>query len=177
LKEAGIPHAFGGALALGYYAEPRETKDIDVNVFVQVERWPEVREAVAPLGVNVETDEGELEAEAQVKLVWNESPLHLFFSQDALHEEMERKMRGVPFVGTTIPIVSPEHLVIRKALLDRTKDWLDIEQIFAATSPLGLREIEHWMEQMAGIDDPRLAKLRQTVSSLLRARRGHPDEW
>jgi len=29
----GLPHAFGGALALAYYAEPRATVDIDVNVF------------------------------------------------------------------------------------------------------------------------------------------------
>ena len=29
-----LPHAFGGALALAYYAEPRSTIDIDVNVFI-----------------------------------------------------------------------------------------------------------------------------------------------
>lgn len=51
LEQAGIPHAFGGAFALAYYGAPRETKDIDVNVFVraqptelkldweEIERW------------------------------------------------------------------------------------------------------------------------------------------
>src|SRR5262249_14713784 len=29
-----VPHAFGGALALAYYAEPRATVDIDLNVFL-----------------------------------------------------------------------------------------------------------------------------------------------
>lgn len=81
---------------------------------------------------------------------------------------MRRSARTVPFAGEMIPIVSPEHLVIRKALLDRTKDWLDIEQIFVATSPLDLQEIESWLERMAGIDDPRLAKLRQTTGELIR---------
>jgi hypothetical protein len=34
-----VPHAFGGALALAYYTEdPRGTDDIDLNVFVAVER-------------------------------------------------------------------------------------------------------------------------------------------
>ena len=33
LDDAGIPHALGGALALGYHvSEPRGTRDIDVNV-------------------------------------------------------------------------------------------------------------------------------------------------
>jgi hypothetical protein len=132
---------------------------------VRPERWPEVRDTLAPLGVDVEIDEGELEAEAQVKLDW-ENPVHLFFSCDSLHEEMARAVRMVPLGGRTIPLVSPEHLVVRKVLLDRTKDWLDIEQVFVATSQLDLREIEHWIEQMAGIDDPRLAKLRRIKSAL-----------
>ncbi len=35
LRGAGIPHAFGGALALAFCtAEPRGTQDIDVNVFL-----------------------------------------------------------------------------------------------------------------------------------------------
>jgi hypothetical protein len=29
-----VPHAFGGALALAYHAEPRATIDIDLNVFL-----------------------------------------------------------------------------------------------------------------------------------------------
>lgn len=79
---------------------------------------------------------------------------------------MHEAIREVPFAEGSIPIVAPEHLVVRKALLDRTKDWLDIEQIFVATSPLDFQEIETWLEQMAGIDDPRLAKLRKAKSSL-----------
>jgi hypothetical protein len=34
LRSFGVNHAFGGALALAYYAEPRGTVDIDVNVNV-----------------------------------------------------------------------------------------------------------------------------------------------
>jgi hypothetical protein len=30
----GVPYAIGGALAYGYWAVPRATLDIDVNVFV-----------------------------------------------------------------------------------------------------------------------------------------------
>jgi len=78
---------------------------------------------------------------------------------------MERNIHEVPLGNEAIPIVSPEHLIIRKALLNRTKDWLDIEQILVATSPLDLREIERWIEQMAGTDDPRLAKLRRRLAS------------
>ena len=34
LQAARIPHAFGGAIALAYYAAPRGTENIDLNLFV-----------------------------------------------------------------------------------------------------------------------------------------------
>ena len=48
---AVVPHAFGGALALAYYAEPRATIDIDLNVFVPADRFPEVAGPLLELGV------------------------------------------------------------------------------------------------------------------------------
>lgn len=123
LEEAGIPHAFGGAIALGFYAEPRETKDIDVNVFVPAQ-------------------------ESELKLDWDGTPVHFFFSCDALHVEMERRVRRAPMGDGTIPLIAPEHLVIRKALIGRPKDWLDIERVLACTSTLDLDEIQLWLQRM-----------------------------
>jgi hypothetical protein len=129
LTGADLPHAIGGAVALGVYAAPRPTVDIDVNVFVGAERKPEVRAALAPLG------EGE-------------HPVHLFFSEDELHEAMRVAGRELRFGGETIPLVAPEHLVVRKALIGREKDWDDIEAILATVDPLDLAEIESWLERL-----------------------------
>jgi hypothetical protein len=148
LEIAGVAHAFGGALALAHYAQPRETADIDVNVFVPTDCWPEVREVLAPLGIEVEVDEGELKREGQIKLEWNENPLHLFFSCDPLHEEMERRARMVSFADGTIPLVAPEHLVIRKTILGRPQDRQDVEQILAST-PIDMDEVEDWVKRLS----------------------------
>lgn len=166
LKQAGIPHAFGGAFAMAFYGVPRPTSDIDVNVFVPAAEWPRVKNALSPLGIEVDIDQDELRQENQVLLQWEPNPLHLFFSCDPLHQEMKRKAREVPFGDGAIPLVAPEHLIIRKALLDRTKDWHDIEQIFVATSPLDFEEIESWLERMTGASDSRMEKLREVKSSL-----------
>ena len=79
---------------------------------------------------------------------------------------MRRDARRVPFAETTIPILAPEHLAVCKAMFDRTKDWLDIEQILVATDPLDLAEIEAWLERMVGDGDPRMEKLREITSRL-----------
>jgi hypothetical protein len=130
LAAAGLPHAIGGAVALSIYGAPRETVDIDVNVFVPPERRDEVLRALAPLsGDGV--------------------PVHVFYSHDELHEEMARGVREVDYFGATIPLVAPEHLVIRKRLLDRPKDRRDIEALLAANPDLDRAEIERWVARLA----------------------------
>jgi hypothetical protein len=166
LKQARIPHAIGGALALAYYAEPRATVDVDVNVFVTTGDWPGVRDALAPLGIDVTVDEGELDRSGQVRLWWDRNPVDLFFSYDPFHDEMRRAARRVPFAEETIPILSPEHLAVCKAMFDRPKDWLDIEQILVATSPLDVGEVEDWLGRMVGENDPRMKRLRELRRSL-----------
>jgi hypothetical protein len=121
LASAQIPHAFGGALAVGYYGEPRATADIDANVFIRAHDWPAVAVLLAPLGIDIEIDDSELERSSELRLDWGATPIHLFFSCDALHEQMRRALRRVPFNGGAIPVVAAEHLIVRKAILDRPK--------------------------------------------------------
>lgn len=161
LRGAGLPHAFGGALALAYYAEPRPTADIDLNVFVPPARWPALRATLAPLGVD--TSPGPPEGD-QLKLPWDGLELHLFFSSDPLHEAMAAATREVPLGGAVVPIVAPEHLVVRKAILDRDKDWADIEAIAAGTESLDRSEIESWLARMVAAGDPRLQRLREMTA-------------
>lgn len=166
LLRAEFSHAFGGAIAVAYYGEPRMTKDIDINVFISGEHKGRISKALEPLGIVTELEDRDLRNQEALRLEWEENSLHLFFSCDSLHEEMEHRIRIVPFANGTIPLVAPEHLVIRKALLNRTKDWIDIEQIFVATYPLDLGEIETWLERMVGNDDPRAKKLDEVKSGL-----------
>lgn len=77
----------------------------------------------------------------------DEHPVHLFFSCDALHEEMPHRVRQVSIEGEAIPLVSPEHLIIRKTLLDRPKDRRDIEAILARTS-VDQNEIDAWVQRL-----------------------------
>jgi hypothetical protein len=167
LRDAKVAHAVGGALALAYYATPRATIDVDVNVFVATERWQTVIDALTPLGIETEDlDPSALERDGQCRLWWGRNPVDLFFAYDPIHEEMRREARRVPFAGTTIPILAPEHLTVCKAMFDRPKDWLDIEQMLVATDGLDVATIEGWLEKMVGGSDPRLGRLRQLKAQL-----------
>ncbi len=159
LAAAKIPHAIGGAIALAYYAEPRATIDIDVNVFVAQDRWREVVEALEEIGV----DRGGLnpkavERDGRCRLWWGDNPVDLFFAYDPIHTEMQRQARRVPFADGRIPILAPEHLAVCKAMFGRAKDWMDIEQMLIAAEELDVDTIESWLRKMAG-GGARLARL------------------
>ena len=166
--DAKIPYALGGALALAYYAEPRATIDIDVNVFPPVERWRDVVDVLDQLGVDCsELDPASVERDGQCRLWWGDNPVDLFFAYDPIHDEMRKQARRVPFGGITVQILGPEHLAVCKAMFDRRKDWMDIEQMLIAGDAIDVSEIERWLVRMVGIDDPRLQRLGEIKAELL----------
>jgi hypothetical protein len=72
---------------------------------------------------------------------------------------MPAAVREVSFAGSTIPLVSPEHLLVRKVLLDREKDRPDIEALLGSGEVVDLDEVRVWVERLAGPGDERLARL------------------
>lgn len=155
LTQAKTAHAFGGALALAYYAEPRATIDIDLNLFVSPSSYETVARDLAELGVGEGVDPAIVERDGQCRLRWDDTPVDLFFAYDDLHDAMRLAVRKEPFGETTIPILSPEHLLVCKAIFNRPKDWLDIEQMLVCVDGLDTEEIRGWLARILGADDPR----------------------
>ena len=162
---AEVPHAFGGALALAYYAEPRATIDIDLNVFVRVERAAEVLDRLAAIGAGGDPPAGALARDGQVRLWWDRNPVDLFFSYDPLHDAMRDGIRRVPFADTEIPVLSADHLVVCKVVFDRPKDWLDIDAVLASGATLDAGEVLRWVSRITGPDDPRFVRVARVLAS------------
>jgi hypothetical protein len=165
LDAADIPHAIGGALALAYYAEPRATVDVDINVFVPVDEHPDVTAALRPLGVT--GDITNLERDGQVRLYWGNNPVDLFFSYDPFHERMREWASLVPFGAVQLPILAPEHLLVCKAVFKRAKDWIDIEQILVGVPDLDTAEVRTWLERLVGTGDARWQRVDRALRDLL----------
>lgn len=153
LEQARIPHAIGGAIALGYCTlEPRGTRDLDVNVFVGTDRVKQVFAAL-PAGVTFSgLSLEQAERDGQVRLWWQDTPIDLFFSVLPFHEEVEREVRQVPFEGRTIPVVGCTALAVFKAIFDRPRDWVDIEAMVEARA-IDLEEAIRWVADMTGVAD------------------------
>jgi len=163
LTEARVPHAFGGAIALAYYATPRGTRDVDVNVFLPASAFDRVLAALMPIGVETPTPtmRRTLERDGQVRLFWDGTPLDLFFSYNELHDASVERQRRVPFGEERIAILSSEDLAIFKVLFARDKDWRDLNEIlFAQASDFDSAYAIGWLERIVTPDDERLARFR-----------------
>ena len=169
LTSAGIPYAFGGALAFAYYGEPRATMDVDVNVFVRPSRAAEVFDTLAPLGVTTHRSAiSETDRDGQVRLHWGRTAVDLFFAYDAFHDHAAGRVRSVPFGDTTIRILAPEDLLVCKTVFDRRKDWIDIDQILAMTAgDLDIDDVRRSVTRIVGAGDPRLDKLNAAIAEIL----------
>lgn len=164
LRAAGLPHAIGGAIALGYCTlEARGTQDVDVNVFVAPSRTREVLAAL-PDGVRVSARDLEVaERDGQVRLLWDTTPIDVFFSVLPFHDEVERNIRHVSFGDRTIPVLDCTGIAVFKAMFARPRDWVDIEAMVEARS-LDVDEVMRWVREMAG-DDVRVEKLSELGAS------------
>lgn len=164
LSDALIPHAFGGAIALVYYGEPRATVDIDINVFVKSDGFEALKPVLESAGVEVDVAPSVVDRDGQFSGYWKRTRVDIFLSYDAVHEAMRVQARTVPFEGTEIPILSPEHLVVCKVVFDRSKDWFDLEPMMAGVPYLDVEEILKWLDHIVGESDPRYQRAKEMLA-------------
>jgi hypothetical protein len=159
LSKAGIPHAFGGAIALAYATlDPRGTNDVDVNIFTPADA-PDRALAALPDGIAQPEGTAEtIQRDGQIRLWWDETPIDLFFDYVPLHDEAARNRRTVPFEGEQIPILGPVELAVFKVMFDRTRDWADLEAM-ATAGTLDLAAVRQSVSELVGREDARLGRL------------------
>lgn len=159
LGAAGIPHAIGGAIALGYCVlEARATQDIDVNVFVTPDRTKEVFAALPAEITFSGLDVERAERDGQVRLWWDVTPIDLFLNVLPFHEDVQKNIRHVKLGEHTIPVLSCTGLTVFKAMFDRPRDWVDIEAMVEARA-IDLDAAIGWVSEMAGAESVGVAKL------------------
>jgi len=174
LAAFNVRHAFGGALALAYYAEPRGTVDVDINVGIPHESRSTLLAHLDQMGWHAdgETDQAPPAAGTRLHQIGETVVVDLFFAFDRLHDDVLDRAVLKPFFheGTRhkLRFLSPEDLTVFKISFGRNKDWVDIEAMIAAGTTIDADYVEHQLVQFNGPTVyPATARLRAML-------RGHP---
>lgn len=167
LRRAKIAHAFGGALAFGIAADPRATRDIDVNVFVPPAAMPVVAAALGAIGYlgdgsGVDVTGGGVRFRHES----DDYPIDIFPSLDDEYDEIAGRVVRHPFGerGRRIPFLSAEDLCVFKLSFGRPKDWVDLAALRSGNR-LDDAYIERKLIALRGPSmHPRLARFRALTS-------------
>lgn len=159
LTAAGLPHAFGGALALAWCTQrARGTIDIDVNILITAKKWDEALNAL-PKAVKVTREDKKIfERDGQVRVWWEKTPLDLFLNSTDFHDELLQRVRWESFSDEKLPFLSCFDLAVFKAFFNRTKDWADLEEMMKAGT-LETERVQATLGKYLGFDDERITRL------------------
>jgi hypothetical protein len=167
LAEAGLAHAFGGAIALAYCVEePRGTRDLDVNIFTPA---ADAERALRALPAGVEVTEELIETvqrDGQARLKWAGTPIDVFLDNHPFHGAVAEGVVWVPLEDREVPVIGCSSLVVFKALFDRTKGWADIEAVVECT-PADGEVAAKALAELVGDDDPH-QRLRSVLANPVR---------
>lgn len=153
LDDAAIAHAFGGALALGYIAQPRGTVDIDVNTFVPVDEIERVEAALAPLGYALDADAGDPPISGhRLRHATEPFPVDVFCDLDERYGEVASRVVHHRFGrgDDVLPFLSAEDLCVFKLSFGRSQDWVDLENIALARPDVDVEYVERQLIGLRG---------------------------
>ena len=166
LEDAGVPHAIGGALALGVWGFPRATNDVDLDVFVGPHELEPVLTVLAQGGFDLDREAALVSARTRGDFkLWSEGMrVDVFVASIPFYESVRRRIRKAPLEGRPAAFLSPEDLVVFKLLFFRTKDVLDIERLVAFLGPRFERDyVQRWLVDLVGPDDERVGRWERLV--------------
>lgn len=155
LSTAGLPHVFVGGVAVGIVGRPRATRDVDVVVALGRQRPADfIRRARAAGFPTRFSDAGDLARSRRVCLLRHAATgVGVDVAIADLDFQLEVIRRAVPATlgGLSLPVATPEDVVILKAVAFRPQDLADIETILAVNPRIDVSRIRAFTAAFAEI--------------------------
>jgi hypothetical protein len=174
LNQQQIRYAFIGGLAAGYRTHPRATRDLDVLLAIPQVALPGLLEALQKRGFEFDLQKTieEWTQHHMVVLSYQGIPVDWLKPVLPAYQHILDRASEEPWLGHRVWVASPEGLILMKLLAGRTQDWLDIENLVAASAGrLDVAWIRAEWETLADTDDPKMTRF---LELLERAR--HPPQ-
>lgn len=169
LEASSLPYALGGAVAYSAWGEPRATRDVDVNLWVEPAELTKAFDVLGAAGVAIDRERARAEAADRGLFVgWHgEYRIDVFVPSIPFYADALARRRRVRLAGRATWVLSPEVLAVFKMLFFRAKDLRDLERLLAVQGDqFDARWVRERLVEMLGPDAEQVAAWdRLTVSS------------
>jgi hypothetical protein len=166
LDDRQVEYAFGGAIALAFWGEPRMTDDVDLILFLPPEKPSECVRLLHEVGCELSAAGGieSIIDHGFCRAVFAGTVVDVFLPSNSFYEVARARRRQVMSDGQSIMIWDAETLAFFKMLFFRPQDFLDIETMLVLQKPHFDRGwVRKNLVEMYGERDPRVARWDELV--------------
>jgi hypothetical protein len=166
LEVAGCDYALGGAIALGFWAEPRGTLDVDVTVFLPAKQPIKCVRLLQTIGCNFKADEAiqSLAEHGYCQVTFDDLRIDVFLPTIPFYEQARNRRKEVLLGNQAVLVWDAETLCVFKMMFFRRKDLADVEQILrVGGDQLDRAWVLDQLTAIYGERDPRISQWQELV--------------
>lgn len=162
LQEKNFSGVLIGGVAASLLGRPRATRDIDALILLDERHWKDFLASGARFGFAARrADCLAFARESRVLLVRHESSeidVDVVFGSLPFEKEAVERALWSDVGGISVPLPTPEDLIIMKAVAQRPRDLADIEAIADAHPDLDRERVFSWVDVFsAALETPDIA--------------------
>lgn len=170
LDDASIPYMIIGGQAVLVYGRPRLTRDVDVTLGVDADKFRTVEGVCRKLGLRILPDNPEEFAQQTRVLPAEDADLKIrvdfIFSFTPYEAQALNRAKEVIMAGYPVRFASCEDIIIHKMVASRAIDEEDVKSILVRNKDsIDIAYVRKWLDQFAEM--PEYAKVLAKFTSLL----------
>ena len=153
LQDRNVRGIIIGGVAASLLGRPRVTRDIDALVLLDSKWWDEFLKGGHRFGFVPRIGDPLIFAQKSRVLLVTHKPsgidIDISFGVLPFEEEAVDRAVSTEVAGITIPLPTPEDLVIMKAVAHRPIDMLDIQSLIDAQVYIDFRRVRQWVREFS----------------------------
>jgi len=161
-KKNKIEYMIIGGQAVLIYGEPRLTKDIDITLGVDIDRYEEIMKIVQSLNLKIlPKDPYRFVKETKVLPLLDEKTgfrIDLIFSFSEYEKEALKRVNRIKIDNTYVNYVSIEDLIIHKIISGRERDIEDIKSLLLKNKKIDKKYILKWLKEFEKVLNENLSE-------------------
>lgn len=175
LRSEEVPGLIIGGIAASLLGRPRLTQDVDVLVLLEERHWERFLNAGARFGFLPRIGDALVFAHRSRVILVNHKPsgvdVDISLAGLPFEEESIAQVSWTKVGKLTLPLPTPENLIIMKAVAHRPQDMADIKALLDANPKINLRRVRRWVKEFSSaLDAPDI--MRDLENILRRSRAG-----
>lgn len=169
LDQRKTEYALGGAIALGFWAQPRGTMDVDLTLFMSNDKPSEVIWELQEIGCDVSATSAtrSIRDHGFCRATFATWRVDVFVPTIPFYEQVKARRKRVFLGDQQVTVLDAESLAVFKIMFFRRQDIVDIGEILRIQGPAFDRIwVRDELAKIVGARDPRVIQWDELVSEI-----------